>query len=84
MGGGGGLGGMLGGGAASLLGGGAAGMLGGALGGGGAPAGLPAAVVDPVVAFVVSKTGLNEAMARQAVNTALPQVMTFVRSKLGV
>lgn len=70
------LGGLLGGGG----GGGAAGMLGGMLGGG---SGLPPAVTDTIVNFVVEKTGLGADKARMAVNVVLPKVVAFAKSKLG-
>ena len=82
MGGGGGAAGMLGG----LLGGGGgggggAGMLGGLLGGG--SSGLPPAVTDTIVNFVVDKTGLGADKARLAVNVVLPKIVAFAKSKLG-
>lgn len=87
------VGGLFGGGVAGALGGlfggadnsgGGGGLLGGLLGGSNesSASGLPPAIVDRVVAFVVEKAGLDEAKARLAVNVVLPKVMAFVKEKM--
>lgn len=78
----------------SLLGGGqGGGGLGGLIGAlaGGAPAGqsaapaggLPPQIVDSIAGFVTEKTGLAQPMAKTVVGIVLPQIIDFVKSKLG-
>lgn len=67
----------------ALMGGGGFGAGLSALTGGGAASGVPAALLEPVIGLVAAKTGLSADLARAAVNLVLPQVVTFVKARLG-
>ncbi len=79
------VGGLLGGGGGGGGGlGGLGGLVGGLLGGGQQQqqiAGLPPAVTDGIISFVVDKTGIDKTKVSLAVAVALPKLVEFVKSK---